>query len=136
MRGRNWCWFSPVECADPPERFRGFVGLHFKILFGPRWVVAAPNPAKFFGCFNLSAKPGVGAIAEGEMKIIALAFEGVRHLDILKRPAAVFVFKVFGAVLQPDPDVALRLFANFVGVGLAAVERVRLPLNAGEAADR
>ena len=45
------------------------------------------------------------------------------------------VFQVLGAVLQPDPDIALRLFADHEREHVAAVNLGRVPLNAGEAAD-
>ena len=83
----------------------------------------------------------VRAAAETEVEIVTAHFERIRHLDVLQRPASVIVFQILGAILEPDPNIALGFFSNQERKIVAAqniLPRVRLivvPLNAGEAAD-
>ena len=83
----------------------------------------------------------VRAARETEVEIVAAHLERIRHLDILQRPAPVIVLQILGAILEPDPNIALGFFSNQERKIVAAqniLPRVRLivvPLNAGEAAD-
>src|SRR4051794_39042249 len=69
------------------------------------------------------------------MEIVFLELQRIRKLNVLEGPTAVIVLEILRAVLEPDADVALRLFADLVGIDVAAVEDSRFPLDAGEASD-
>src|SRR6266852_5333184 len=76
------------------------------------------------------------------MEIILAHLERIGHLNVLQRPASMIVFQIFGAILQPDSDIALvGLFADQKRVVVATQNvfaRIGLivpPLNAGETAD-
>src|SRR5882757_5112477 len=110
----------------------GFFGrLDFKSLLDFGGVVVAPEPGHFGGKFGGAVGGVVSSLPIAEMEIVLLGFQCVGHAEIRQRPISVAQVEIFGAVLQPDTEVAFRFAQNFVGKILAAIGNAGIffPLN-------
>src|SRR5579871_4353892 len=126
-----------VGDGDAERRLGFFGGVDFEGLRGFGGIVVAPEPDHFGGKFGSAVGGIVGSLPEAEMKIVVFGLERVGHAEIVERPIAIAEVEVFGTVLEPDADVAMRFTKNFFGKVLTAIGigRIFFPLDRGEAAD-
>src|SRR5579859_7347583 len=89
---------SSVVNVHAKHRLGFFRGIHLVDLPGLRRIVIAPEPRELFRKLRVAVRGVVRTTAPTEMKIVLTHLERVRHLNILERPASVFVLQVFGAI--------------------------------------
>src|SRR5229473_2450571 len=74
---------------------------------------------------------------EAKVEVVLLKLQSIGHAQVSERPVAIAKVEIFGAILQPYTDVALRFAENLVWVVLAAIQhgRIFFPLDARVAAN-
>src|SRR5260370_6467423 len=133
-------WLFEVAICNRHTEYRlGLLGwFDFVGLIGFRRIVVAPQPDHLRREFSRPVAGIVRAFAETKMEVVALELQRVGKAEVGQRPAAPTVmFDVFGAVLQPNPNITLGLAQDLIWIVLAAVLHVWIfpPLDAGETTD-
>src|SRR5260370_10897676 len=133
-------WLFEVAICNRHTEYRlGLLGwFDFVRVIGMRSLVLAPQPDHVRREFRRPVAGIVRAFAETKMEVVALELQRVGKAEVGQRPAAPTVmFDVFGAVLQPNPNITLGLAQDLIWIVLAAVLHVWIfpPLDAGETTD-
>src|SRR5215472_13446131 len=126
-----------ISNGDPKSWVGLLCRVHFVPLLGLFRIVVAPQPNHRLGEFGRALRAAVRAAAETEMEIIVPKFQGVGQTQIRQRPVAVAGLQIFGAILQPNPQVPPVFAQNLIRIILTTVGDARIfsPLDAAKTTD-
>src|SRR5580700_2051304 len=139
----SYLWFPGLLGVAICDRYskrwlRSLRRLHFISLRHFAGVIISPEPDHLLRELGRALARIVCALAEAEMKIVALQLQRIGETNVRERPASVtFQLQVLATVLQPHAQIAVRFMQNFLWKVLAAIwnRGIFLPLNAGKAAN-
>lgn len=127
-----------IGYGHPKQRLGFLRRLHLVGIRRFAGVIVSPEPDHFLWELRRPLARIVRALAETEVKVIALHFQRIGETDVGQRPAAVlFQLQVLGTILKPNAQITVRFVQDFFGKILTAIRNrgIFFPLDAREAPD-
>ena len=106
----------PIQRDYAPDRLVFFAGGLHEVLRCFCRIIIAPQPRGRRRQFRGALPVVVFVDTEGEVMVIAFEPQRVRHSDVGHRPATSGVVEIFGAILKPYANIALRFAAHHGGI--------------------